>query len=44
MKEIDFIDLEEQMIDEQERKEKKHYLNPQSKAFINKFLKVLKFK
>lgn len=39
---MDSIDLEEKLIAKKEKKQKKHYLNPHAKAFINKFLKVMK--
>ena len=43
-KNIDYdnsIMIEEKLITENIRKHKKHYLNPNAKAFINKFLKVI---
>lgn len=38
----DVIDLEEELIEKQEKKHKKHYLNPNSKSFVNKFLKIIR--
>lgn len=38
----DELDIEEKLISENERKHKKHYLNPNAKAFVHKLLKVVK--
>lgn len=42
MKIKDDVDIEEKLIEENERKNKKHYLNPNAKAFVHKLLKVVK--
>lgn len=39
---MDSIDLEEKLIAKKEKEQKKHYLNQHAKAFIHKFLKVMK--
>lgn len=36
----DYIDLEEKLISDNEKKHRKHYLNPNAKAFIHKILRV----
>lgn len=44
MNDLEAIELEERILTEKQKKQRKHYLNPKSKAFINKFLKILKFR
>lgn len=36
------IELEEKLRDKQNKKERKKYLNPNAKAFVHKFLKMVK--
>ncbi len=36
------IELEEKLRDKQNKKERKKYLNPNAKAFVHKFLKMVR--
>lgn len=40
MDELEVLNFEEQLILQKIKQQKKHYLNPQSKSFIHKFLKI----
>ena len=39
-----FLDFEEKLLRKQEKKLKKHYLKPNAKAFINKFIRSFRSK
>lgn len=38
----DYIDIEEKLISESEKRHRKHYLNPNSKTWVHKLLKVFR--
>lgn len=38
---LEYMDMEEKIRLNKDKSQKKHYLNPNAKAFVNKFLKVL---
>lgn len=38
---IENVMYEEKLITEKQKKQKKHYLNPNAKSFVHKFLKVI---
>lgn len=44
MDEEKYLDLEEKLIRDDEKKHRKHYLNPNAKSFIHKFLSAFKIK
>lgn len=38
----DVFDIEEELINKKNKKQKRKYLNPNAKAFVHKFLKMMK--
>lgn len=41
LSDCDVLEFEEEMINDKSKKQRKRYLNPNAKAFVHKFLKMM---